>query len=165
MLEVLRNLATKCASCSVMSNCSQPHGAHQALLPWDSPGKNTRVGSHSLLQRIFPTQGLSTGLLHCRQTCYCLSHEESVCSRVKGQARKGLDDLNGILETLQSVTLETQNIYGCIRTVEKSCKQTGLLEGLMLKLKFQYFGHLMRRVDSLEKALMLGGIRGRRRRG
>ena len=39
------------------------------------------------------------------------------------------------------------------------------LEGLMLKLKFQYFGHLMQRVDSLEKTLMLGGIGGRRRRG
>ena len=39
------------------------------------------------------------------------------------------------------------------------------LEGLMLKLKLQYFGHLMRRVDSLEKSLMLGGIGGRRRRG
>ena len=39
------------------------------------------------------------------------------------------------------------------------------LEGLMLKLKLQYFGHLMARVDSLEKTLMLGGIRGRRRRG
>ena len=39
------------------------------------------------------------------------------------------------------------------------------LEGMMLKLKLQYFGHLMQRVDSLEKILMLGGIRGRRRRG
>ena len=39
------------------------------------------------------------------------------------------------------------------------------LEGLMLRLKFQYFGHLMRRVESLEKTLMLGGIGGRRRRG
>ena len=39
------------------------------------------------------------------------------------------------------------------------------LEGLMLRLKLEYFGHLMRRVDSLEKTLMLGGIRGRRRRG
>ena len=39
------------------------------------------------------------------------------------------------------------------------------LEGMMLKLKRQYFGHLMRRVDSLEKTLMLGGIGGRRRRG
>ena len=39
------------------------------------------------------------------------------------------------------------------------------LEGMMLKLKLQYFGHLMQRVESLEKTLMLGGIRGRRRRG
>ena len=39
------------------------------------------------------------------------------------------------------------------------------LEGLMLKLKLKYFGHLMRRVDSLERSLMLGGIGGRRRRG
>ena len=39
------------------------------------------------------------------------------------------------------------------------------MEGTMLKLKLQYFGHLMRRVDSLEKSLMLGGIGGRRRRG
>ena len=39
------------------------------------------------------------------------------------------------------------------------------LEGMMLKLKLQYFGHLMQRADSLEKTLMLGGIRGRRRRG
>ena len=39
------------------------------------------------------------------------------------------------------------------------------LEGMMLKLKLQYFGHLMRRVDSLEKTLMMGGIGGRRRRG
>ena len=40
-----------------------------------------------------------------------------------------------------------------------------ILEGMMLKLKLQYFGHLMQRVDSLEKTLMLGGIEGRRRRG
>ena len=39
------------------------------------------------------------------------------------------------------------------------------MEGLILKLKLQYFGHLMQRVDSLEKTVMLGGIRGRRRRG
>ena len=39
------------------------------------------------------------------------------------------------------------------------------LEGMMLKLKLQYFGHLMQRVDSLEKTLMMGGIGGRRRRG
>ena len=48
------------------------------------------------------------------------------------------------------------------------CKETSpgiSLEGMMLKLKLQYFGHIMRRVDSLEKTVMLGGIGGRRRRG
>ena len=48
-----------------------------------------------------------------------------------------------------------------LREISPGCS----LEGLMLKLKLQYFGHLMRRVDSLEKILMLGGIGGRRRRG
>ena len=48
-----------------------------------------------------------------------------------------------------------------LKAVSPGC----LLEGLMLKLKLQYFGHLMRRVDSLEKTLMLGGIGGRRRMG
>ena len=47
------------------------------LRPWDFPGKITGVGSHSLLQEIFPTQGANPGLLHCRQTLYCLSHQES----------------------------------------------------------------------------------------
>ena len=51
-----------------MLSCSlRPHGLHS---PWNSPGWNTRVGSHSLLQRIFPTQGLKPGLLHCRQILY-----------------------------------------------------------------------------------------------
>ena len=48
--------------------------AYQALGPWDFPGKNTGVGCHFLLQRIFPTQGSIPGLLHCRQTLYRLSH-------------------------------------------------------------------------------------------
>ena len=51
------------------------------------------------------------------------------------------------------------------QSILKEISPGGSLEGLMLKLKLQYFGHLMQRVDSLEKTLMLGGIRGRRRRG
>ena len=50
-------------------------------------------------------------------------------------------------------------------SIQKEISPGCSLEGLMLKLKLQYFGHLMRRVDSLEKTLMLGGIGGRRRRG
>ena len=51
------------------------------------------------------------------------------------------------------------------QTILKEISPGCSLEGLMLKLKLQYFGHLMQRVDSLEKSLMLGGIRGRRRGG
>ena len=47
----------------------------------------------------------------------------------------------------------------------KEISPGGSLEGMIVKLKLQYFGHLMRRVDSLEKTLMLGGIGGRRKRG
>ena len=64
-------------SCSVMSDSVQSHGLYSArlLCPWDFPGKNTGVSCHSLLQEIFPTQGLNPGLLHCRQILYCLSHQ------------------------------------------------------------------------------------------
>ena len=54
---------------------------------------------------------------------------------------------------------EIQPVY--LKEISPGCS----LEGLMLKLKLQYFGHLIRRVDSLEKTLMLGGIGGRKRRG
>ena len=61
-----------------------------------------------------------------------------------------------------------ENPLDCKRSNQSVLKEISpeySLEGLMLKLKLQYFGHLMRRVDSLEKTLMLGGIGGRRRRG
>ena len=54
-----------------------------------------------------------------------------------------------------------RSIQSILKEISPGCS----LEGMMLKLKLQYFGHLMRRVDSLEKTLMLGGIGGRRRRG
>ena len=63
-------------------------------------------------------------------------------------------------------TLESPLDCKEIQSVHSKGDQPGCsLEGMMLKLKLQYFGHLMRRVDSLEKSLMLGGIGGRRRRG
>ena len=58
---------------SVVSDSLQPHG----LSPWNSPGQITGVGILSLLQGIFPTQGLNPGLLHCRRIPYQLSHQES----------------------------------------------------------------------------------------
>ena len=62
-------------------------------------------------------------------------------------------------------TLESPLDCKEIQPVHSEDEPWDFLEGMMLKLKLQYFGHLMRRVDSLEKTLMLGGIGGRRRRG
>ena len=62
-------------------------------------------------------------------------------------------------------TLESPLDCKEIQLVHSKDQSWVFLEGLMLKLKLEYFGHLTRRVDSLEKTMMLGGIRGRRRRG
>ena len=62
-------------------------------------------------------------------------------------------------DSLESRTARRSN-QSILKEINPGCS----LEGLMLKLKLQYFGHLMQRVDSLEKTLMLGGIGGRRRR-
>ena len=59
---------------SVVSDSLRPHGPNS---PWNSPGQNTGMGSLSLLQGIFSTQGSNPGLPHCRQILYCLSHHGS----------------------------------------------------------------------------------------
>ena len=64
-------------------------------------------------------------------------------------------------KTLESPLTARRSNQSILKEISPGCS----LEGLMLKLKLQYFGHLMQRVDSLEKTLMLGGIGGRRRRG
>ena len=61
-------------SCSVVSDSLQPHRLYS---PWNSPGQNTGVGSLSLLQGIFPTQGSNPDLLHCRRMLYQVSHKRS----------------------------------------------------------------------------------------
>ena len=68
------NALDYCESCSVVSNSLRPHGLYS---PRNSPGQNTGVCSLSLLQGIFPTQGLNPGLPHCRQILYQLSHKGS----------------------------------------------------------------------------------------
>ena len=67
-----------------------------------------------------------------------------------------------VLEKTLESPLDCKEInQSILKEISPGCS----LEGLMLKLKLQYFGHLMRRADSLEKTLMLGKIEGRRRRG
>ena len=90
----------------------------------------------SLLLKIFPTQESNCGLLHCRQILYQLSYQGSCWTAWRSN-----------------------------QTILKEISPEYSLEGLMLKLKLQYFGHLMQRTDSLEKTLMLGKIEGRKRRG
>ena len=77
---------------SVMSDSLGPHGLYS---PWNSPGENTRMGSFSLLQGIFPTQGLNPGLPHCRQIIYQLSHKGSP----KNTGVSGLSLLQQIFQT------------------------------------------------------------------
>ena len=64
-------------------------------------------------------------------------------------------------KTLESLLDSRRSNQSILKEISPGCS----LEGLMMKLKLQYFGHLMRRADSLEKTLMLAGIGGRRRRG
>ena len=86
-----------CVSHSVVSSSLQPYGLvvqlclifcdpmepTRPLCLWNSPGKNTGVGSLSLLQGIFPAQGSNPGLLHCRQILYRLSQQGSPASAIK----------------------------------------------------------------------------------
>ena len=76
-----------------------PHGLWpppRLFCPWDSPGKNTAVGCHTLFQGIFPTQGSKPGLPHCRQILCCLSHlifhsvwiSESMCFKMENYQSK-----------------------------------------------------------------------------
>ena len=68
---------SKSKSVSVVSDSLRPRGLYSS---WNSPGQNTGVGSLSLLQGIFPTQGWNPGLPHCRRILYWLSHQGSPCN-------------------------------------------------------------------------------------
>ena len=70
----LTGVESKSESCSVVSDSLRPYGLYS---PWNSLGQNTGVGSLSLLQGIFLTQGSNTGLPHCRHILYQLSHRGS----------------------------------------------------------------------------------------
>ena len=70
-----------------------------------------------------------------------------------------------LLTVVSEKTLQSPLDFKEIQSILKEISPGISLEGMILKRKLQYFGHLMQRVDSLEKTLMLGGIGGRRRRG
>ena len=83
--------------------------AHQAPLSMESPGKNSGVGCHSLLQGIFPTQGSNPNLLYCRQILYCLSHQGLVVKFAGSTANWNVKPLVKILLKFQGGDKITQN--------------------------------------------------------
>ena len=92
-------------SCSVLSDSLRPHGLYS---PWNSPDQNTGVGSLSLLQGIFPTQGLNPGFPHCRQIVYQLSHKGS--PRIP-ECRLPNPKHTWIVESITLITLEWNKIF------------------------------------------------------
>ena len=94
-------------------------------------------------------------LIHKSFNCFCRTVKKAECQRIDAFE---LWYWRRLLRVPWTAKSSNQSIL-------KEISPGYSLEGLMLRLKLQYFGHLMRRVDSLEKTLMLGGIGGRRRRG
>ena len=156
-----------------MSDSLQPHGLYptRLLCPWDSPGKNTGVGCHLLLQcmkvtnlgSILESRDITLPTKVCivkamvypvvMYGCESWTIKKAECQRIDAFE---LWCWRRLLRVPWAARRSNQSIL-------KEINPEYSLEGLMLKL--QYFGHLMRRADSLKKTLMLGKIEGRRRRG
>ena len=92
----------------------------QAPLSMDSPGRNTGVGNHFLLQRIFPIQGQNPGLLYCRQILYCLSHQESPRLEKRWHFYQGLLPLPFFL---LGILTKTQSLHFLILSQREACDQ------------------------------------------
>ena len=150
--------AAAAAVASVVSNFVRPHRWQptRLLCPWDFPGKNTGVGCRFLLQ-IF-----SLGTLKTKQNKTKKNKKKTSESwTVKKAEGRRIDafELWCWRRRLRIPWTARRSNQSILKEINPGIS----LEGMMLKLKLQYFGHLMRRVDSLEKTLMLGGIGGRRR--
>ena len=109
--------------------------------------------------RVFLTQGSNPGLPHCRQMLYHLSYQGSTLKKAEHQRINALElwCWRRLLRVPWKARRSNQSIL-------KEINSEYSLEGLMLKLKLPYFGHLMRTIDSVEKTLMLGKIESRRRK-
>ena len=100
---------------SVVSDSLQPHGLYD---PWNSPGQNTGVGSLSLLQGIFPTQGSNPGLPHCRQILYQLSHKGFPRLEMKAKTPylpEGRSWVKGYLELIFTKSCDCDRCPVCLR--------------------------------------------------
>ena len=167
-------LYAQCSVASVVSNSLRPRGPYPSRLfcPWDSPGKNIGVGFHFLLQFCF--------ILFCNAEMIFLLYQQRYSYIIKAMVfpvvmygceswtvkkaeRQRIDAFElWCWRRLLGVHWTARKYNQCIL---KKISPEYSLEGLMLKLKLQSFGHLMRRTDSLEKTPMLGKIESRRRWG
>ena len=103
--------------------CRQVGSLHTRFLrPWGSPGKNTGVGSHSLLQGIFPTQGLNSSLLHYRQILYCLSHQGSPITLllISNNILPSPPYITALIQILRGTFLINQSIINQKKEVKKA---------------------------------------------
>ena len=139
-----------------MSDSVQSH-------PWDSQGKNTGVGCHFLLQciKVKSESEVTQSCLTLRDPMDCGPPGSSIHGIFQARVLEWGAIAFSWRRLLRVPWTARRSNHSILEEISPGCS----LEGLMLKLKLQYFGHLMRRVDSLEKTLMLGVIGGRRRRG
>ena len=127
---------------------------HSSILAWkEKPGRVQLMGS----QRV--GYNSATEYTHTR-----ISYLDPSCSTWDYHHPQDALQCSGLFFSI-SFTRVIQSPYRPYQSILKEISPGISLEGMMLKLKLQYFGHLMQRVDSLEKTLMLGGFGGRRRRG
>ena len=113
-------------------------GAHQATHSQDSLCKNTAVGSCSLLQGIFPTQGLNPGLLHYRQILYCLSHQ-GMRSLARNMNKRKNENLGHFNQSTTASSRSSSNFSSCSCHCSNSLPISPPLQALSLKF-FSYVG-------------------------
>ena len=118
-----------------MSNSLRPHGLYG---PWNSPGQNTGVGSLSLLQGIFATQGSNTGLLHCRQILYQLSYQGSPRITKSPSLSRNYACLLSIVLLVNRVELAFQ----CIEQIKKFEIDITIVRPLLLLLLLSRFSRV-----------------------
>ena len=152
-----------------MCDSVRPHSRQLTRLrrPWDSPGKNTNLDSilkndlprqHIKNQRrYFANKGLSLKAMVFLVVMYGC---ESWTLKKAEHRRIDAFDLWCWRRLLRVPWTARRSNQSILKEINTGCS----LEGLMLKLKLQYFGHLMRRADSFEKTLMLGKIEGRKKK-
>ena len=149
-----------------MSDSVRPHRWQSTRFPrpWDSPGKNTGVGCHFLLlDSTLKSRDITLPTKVCLVKAVVFPVVMYRCWTIKKAEHQRTDAFElwcwrRLLRIPWTAKRSNQPIL-------KEISPEYSLEGLMLKLKLQYFGNLMRRTDSSEKTLMLGKIEGRRRRG